>query len=53
MSLKAYEGEAVRPSPVARRDPLSPATQGLIQPLELSCTPLGICSQSISGAWEQ
>lgn len=47
------EGEGVRPSPVAHRDPLCPATQGLIQPLELSHTLLGICRQSISGAWEK
>lgn len=53
MSLKAWEGEAVRPSPVAHWDPLCSAAQGLIQPLELSCTRLGICSQSVSGAQEQ
>lgn len=42
--LKAWEEEAVRPFPVAHRDPLCPSIQGLIQPQELSCTPLGICS---------
>lgn len=51
--LKGLGGRGSQTLPCGSQGSLCPATQGVIQSQELSCTPLGICSESISGAWEK